>query len=70
MDGATPRGPRVNAIAIAHTPNYDDISRQFPMTTLAASGASVGQADDSREMLRSEHLNMEQDGSHKLNLPH
>lgn len=31
-----------NAIAIAHTPYYDAICRSFPMTTLAASGESVG----------------------------
>lgn len=35
-----------NAIAIAHTPNYDAICRDFPMTTLAAAGQSVGQAAD------------------------
>ncbi|MBP9664549.1 MAG: 2,3-bisphosphoglycerate-independent phosphoglycerate mutase [Pyrinomonadaceae bacterium] len=28
-----------NAIAIAHTPYYDEICRQFPMTTLSAAGA-------------------------------
>ena len=32
-----------NAIAIAHTPNYDAICRDFPMTVLAAAGESVGQ---------------------------
>jgi len=32
-----------NAIAIAHTPNYDAICRDFPMTTLAAAGESVGE---------------------------
>ncbi|RDJ94363.1 hypothetical protein B4Q13_14870 [Lacticaseibacillus rhamnosus] len=31
-----------NAIAVAHTPNYDAICRDFPMTTLAAAGASGG----------------------------
>lgn len=31
-----------NAIAVAHTPNYDDICRSFPMTTLQASGPAVG----------------------------
>src|SRR5688500_5836202 len=35
-----------NAIAIAHTPYYDEICRKFPMTTLAAAGAAIGQADD------------------------
>lgn len=32
-----------NAIAIAHTPNYDEICRKYPMTTLTAAGESVGQ---------------------------
>jgi 2,3-bisphosphoglycerate-independent phosphoglycerate mutase len=32
-----------NAIAIAHTPNYDDICRRFPMTTLTAAGERIGQ---------------------------
>lgn len=32
-----------NAIAIAHTPNYDAICRDFPMTVLAAAGEGVGQ---------------------------
>lgn len=32
-----------NAIALAHTPNYDDICANFPRTTLAASGIQVGQ---------------------------
>lgn len=33
-----------NALAMAHTPYYDEICRTFPMTTLAASGPQVGQA--------------------------
>lgn len=35
-----------NAIARAHTPNYDIVCRNFPMTVLAASGESVGQSTE------------------------
>lgn len=35
-----------NAIAMAHTPNYDEICRNYPMTTLASAGPGIGQADD------------------------
>lgn len=31
-----------NAISIAHTPNYDEICRTYPMTTLQAAGSAVG----------------------------
>ena len=47
-----------NAIAIAHTPNYDEITRKYPMTTLAASGASVGQADEQPGNAEVGHLNI------------
>ncbi len=47
-----------NAIAIAHTPNYDEISRNYPMTTLAASGASVGQSDEQPGNSEVGHLNI------------
>jgi len=47
-----------NAIAIAHTPNYDDICRKYPMTTLLASGEAVGQADDQAGSAEVGHLNM------------
>lgn len=47
-----------NAIAVAHTPYYDEICRKYPMTTLAASGASVGQADDAHGNPEAGHLNM------------
>ncbi len=33
-----------NAIALAHTPNYDEIAARFPRTSLAASGTRVGLA--------------------------
>jgi 2,3-bisphosphoglycerate-independent phosphoglycerate mutase len=39
--GYAPRTDR-NAIAAAHTPYYDEICRDFPMTTLSASGEGVG----------------------------
>jgi 2,3-bisphosphoglycerate-independent phosphoglycerate mutase len=35
-----------NAIAIAHTPIYDGLCRNYPMTVLAASGPPVGQSPD------------------------
>jgi len=38
--GYAPR-TEANAIAMAHTPYYDAICRDFPMTTLAAAGESV-----------------------------
>ena len=47
-----------NAIAIAHTPNYDEICRRFPMTTLAASGARVGQPDEQPGDAEVGHLNI------------
>jgi 2,3-bisphosphoglycerate-independent phosphoglycerate mutase len=34
-----------NAIAIAHTPNYDEICRRFPMTVLSAAGERDGETD-------------------------
>jgi 2,3-bisphosphoglycerate-independent phosphoglycerate mutase len=36
-----------NAIAMAHTPYYDDICARFPMTTLTAAGTRVGQSAES-----------------------
>ncbi len=47
-----------NAIAIAHTPYYDHICSNYPMTTLAASGAKVGQADDEVGNPEVGHLNI------------
>ncbi|MEO6051033.1 MAG: 2,3-bisphosphoglycerate-independent phosphoglycerate mutase [Pyrinomonadaceae bacterium] len=47
-----------NAIAIAHTPFYDEICRDFPMTTLSASGACVGQADQQPGSAEVGHLNI------------
>lgn len=42
--GYAPRNER-NAIAMAHTPYYDEICRSFPMTTLSATGMGVGESD-------------------------
>lgn len=39
-------GRESNAIALAHTPNYDYICRNFPYTLLSASGDRVGLAAD------------------------
>lgn len=47
-----------NAIAIAHTPFYDEICRRYPMTTLAAAGESIGQAADSPGNAEIGHLNL------------
>ena len=47
-----------NAIAIAHTPHYDEIARTYPMTTLAASGASVGQTEEQPGNAEVGHLNI------------
>ena len=47
-----------NAIAAAHTPYYDEICRNYPMTTLAASGASVGQTDEETGNAEVGHLNI------------
>lgn len=47
-----------NAIAIAHTPFYDEICRKYPMTTLAAAGASVGQPDNAPGNSEVGHLNL------------
>ncbi|MFN0278612.1 MAG: 2,3-bisphosphoglycerate-independent phosphoglycerate mutase [Pyrinomonadaceae bacterium] len=45
-----------NAIAVAHTPYYDEICRNFPMTTLAASGESVGCQSGSAGNAEAGHL--------------
>jgi 2,3-bisphosphoglycerate-independent phosphoglycerate mutase len=36
-----------NALALAHTPYYDEISKRYPMTTLSAAGPRVGLPDGS-----------------------
>lgn len=47
-----------NAIAIPHTPYYDEICRSFPMTTLSAAGTCVGQADEQAGNAEVGHLNI------------
>jgi len=47
-----------NAIAIAHTPFYDEICRRFPMTTLGASGEAIGQESDSPGDAEIGHLSL------------
>jgi 2,3-bisphosphoglycerate-independent phosphoglycerate mutase len=39
--GCAPRGPG-NAVELADTPNFDRLWREYPHTTLEASGAAVG----------------------------
>jgi len=47
-----------NAIALAHTPFYDEICRKYPMTTLAAAGEAIGQAADAPGNAEIGHLNL------------
>lgn len=47
-----------NAIAIAHTPNYDEICEKYPMTLLAASGRRVGLAPDAPGSSEVGHLSI------------
>lgn len=47
-----------NAIALAHTPNYDAISAKYPKTLLAASGLSVGLPPDAAGSSEVGHLNI------------
>ena len=47
-----------NAIAIAHTPFYDEICRKYPMTTLAAAGEAIGQPADAPGNAEIGHLNL------------
>ena len=47
-----------NAIALAHTPNYDEISQKYPKTLLAASGLSVGLPPDTAGSSEVGHLNI------------
>jgi 2,3-bisphosphoglycerate-independent phosphoglycerate mutase len=42
-----------NAVALAHTPNYNEISRKYPKTLLAASGLRVGLRRIRREIRKS-----------------
>lgn len=47
-----------NAIAMAHTPYYDEICRRYPMTTLAAAGEAVGEDADQAGSVDFGHLNI------------
>lgn len=47
-----------NAIAMANTPVYDELCRNYPVTTLSASGESVGQPADSPGSAEVGHLNL------------
>lgn len=47
-----------NAIALAHTPNYDEISQKYPQTLLAASGLRVGLTPDTAGSSEVGHLNI------------
>mgnify|MGYP000259330969 CR=1 FL=1 len=47
-----------NAIAMAHTPYYDEICRDHPMTTLAAAGPGIGRKEDEPGNPEIGHLNL------------
>lgn len=47
-----------NAIALAHTPNYDEICSRYPQTRLAAAGESVGLAAGAPGSAEAGHLNI------------
>lgn len=47
-----------NAIALAHTPNYDALAAQYPQTLLAASGLRVGLTPDTAGSSEVGHLNI------------
>ncbi len=47
-----------NAIALAHTPNYDEICARYPQTLLAASGLRVGLSPEAAGNSEVGHLNI------------
>jgi 2,3-bisphosphoglycerate-independent phosphoglycerate mutase len=47
-----------NAIALAHTPNYDEICRKYPKTYLSAAGQRVGMKPDTAGSAEIGHLNI------------
>lgn len=47
-----------NAIALANTPNYDEICRKFPKTYLSAAGMRVGMKPDTAGSAEIGHLNI------------
>lgn len=52
------QNPDRNAIALANTPNYDEICRSYPMTTLAASGPRAGVPKGASGGPEAGHLNL------------
>lgn len=47
-----------NAVALAHTPCYDEISKKYPKTTLSAAGMRVGLMPDAPGSSEVGHLNI------------
>lgn len=50
--------PRGNAIAMAHTPNYDEICSRYPSTNIAASGSAVGLSEGATGSAENGHVNI------------
>src|SRR5688500_19095842 len=51
-------GSEGNAVALAHTPNYDEICSRYPQTLLAAAGERVGLSPGTPGSAESGHLNI------------
>src|SRR5688500_20388141 len=51
-------GSEGNAVALAHTPNYDEICSRYPQTLLAAAGERVGLSPSTPGSAESGHLNI------------
>ena len=47
-----------NAVALAHTPNYDEICKKYPQTNLSAAGLRVGLTPDAAGSAEVGHLNI------------
>src|SRR5688500_16010194 len=47
-----------NAIAMAHTPNYDEICSRYPSTNIVASGTAVGLPDGFAGNAENGHANI------------
>lgn len=47
-----------NAVALAHTPNYDEICEKYPQTNLSAAGLRVGLTPDAAGSAEVGHLNI------------
>ncbi len=50
--------PHGNAIAMAHTPNYDAICSRYPSTNIAASGSAAGLSDGAAGNAENGHVNI------------